>query len=709
MRKSILVKALASVFIGTAALTACVDDKYDLDNLDATIQVGKDGKLTIPGSSTGTITLKSLFDIDDGSAIKDVNGSYFVEADGKATSNNIKVNVISIKKPTDKQFHASLDFRAPGSVKKFATSRAPGLSYIYDISALASANIENAETSSPISSDLVSISHIGFGQTKYTLDVTISGTNKDIIDQFHFENLAIHMPTGLEVSSCKYMGNEVLTTDALKKKAHDDGEIAIPNFAYSTTSATPLTFEITLESADITTTNKSTIYDNATNACFNSDTHMAKLGGRIYLEGYASITSDDLNQTVLTTKFTAASISTAVRTAIAADMAAGDYNSVLNLLLPNLDFDGSGKFNNNLQVDKFTGVIEHTVDLGSDTEITLNDLPDFLKEDDVDLDLQNPQVFLKLSVKKDASDATAKDFNENIFTNGIIIEAYKENETNPSQLDFIADASTGPITFSKTAGEDVIVKYIYSNLAPGEEPTIPTEYEDYAAAIKNTANWIRPHILMADGTTIPTLPELLRKVPNVVKIKGVDAVGNKTNSIKVTVNCNGVELPQNNTIGFDYMVYTPLAFGKDFKIVYKETENDWAKDMDDLKDMNFGALEVEADVCTTDPIPLDFTLTIVPIDQAGKSLADIITVTPVKISKLSATTSQHIKLTLQPTSGKTFRDVFKGTYSNRKLDGIEMRATMDNPDPTQSLKSTQNIFMKNLKLTLVGGVTYYDE
>lgn len=78
-------------------LASCIDEKYDMDNVDMTI--GTQGDLTLPTSSTGEIVLKSIMDLDEDAVIQAVDGEFFLKTDGSADVPEVDITPISISKP----------------------------------------------------------------------------------------------------------------------------------------------------------------------------------------------------------------------------------------------------------------------------------------------------------------------------------------------------------------------------------------------------------------------------------------------------------------------------------------------------------------------------------------------------------------------------------------------------------------------------------
>lgn len=79
-RKRSLLPAIA--LLGGLVLTACVNNDYDLNEVDSTVGIGGDG-LELPASSTDTIKLVDVLDINDDDCVKVMpNGDYVFEQVG---------------------------------------------------------------------------------------------------------------------------------------------------------------------------------------------------------------------------------------------------------------------------------------------------------------------------------------------------------------------------------------------------------------------------------------------------------------------------------------------------------------------------------------------------------------------------------------------------------------------------------------------------
>ncbi len=699
--------------LGALALTACVDNDYDVSNLDATVQIGQpDTKFSLPTSSTSGIELKNLFSIDDGSALQEINGTYYLDKGDKIDPSTINVDLIKISEPTNPSFSASLDLTTLASgVKGFKKApAAPPSGYQYDISELAYAEITGAKATG-ISSDLVSIDSVGMDPSTFTLSIIIGGTNKDLIKQMHFSDLVLHLPKGLVITSCTFKGHQVLPTDDLKKKAFEEGLIEISAILSNDDGAmdyaikdndNPLELSLTIEGAkiidDADVTKKTAVQ-------FDKIQHSAEMTGNFKLAGYASLSNTDFDQTEIVSRAT-----TAFQTKYAGDLSAlttaigklegGDYSEALSLLLPKLDFIGTGYFGGQLTDDpivlsSFTGVVQHAID--EIKPIELNDLPDFLQDDEntpenekVTLNLSNPQIFLKLDITSNND----KPFNQKITT-GVQMEAYQDvkgqvSEGQPKQQVKTADFNTGPLTFQgKNDLQYTILKRIYSN---PEKRTDVSEFPKDYDALKNAV----------EHEEVAGLGTFLTKVPNTVKVMGM----NGSNGITVDVECKELKLPLDVKIDFEYKVFTSLSFSNGFQVVYKDKEDGMSQDFKDLEEMNFGGLEITAKFYSDLPLPVN--LKVVAYDIDGNEIKDGLKLPSVDIPANAKGVPRT--LTIAPVAPHTFNDFIKGVNGVKKLDGIEYKVVLggDGIEQGKSLKPSQTIRLDDVQISLLGGLKIMD-
>lgn len=113
-------------------LTGCVDNDYDLSNIDTTSEI-KVNNLTLP-VKMDAITLNDIFDIEEGSKIQTVtvNGQefYAVTQHGDISSQSIDIPAFTTFSPTIAETNATFELQLPD-----INTRAdlPSLEYRYNL------------------------------------------------------------------------------------------------------------------------------------------------------------------------------------------------------------------------------------------------------------------------------------------------------------------------------------------------------------------------------------------------------------------------------------------------------------------------------------------------------------------------------------------------------------------------------------------------
>ena len=676
MSKQSLEKIFLTLLTGALSLTACVDDSYNLSDLNTTIQVGSSGTLTLPSSSTGDIVLKNIFDLTKDGPITTltVDGQelYFLDKDGEASPDPIKIQDIVINKPADQTINATLDLRGVlGGVKAQSPQKAPVTrDYQYDISDLAKAELKNARATG-ISADVVDIKRISFTETQATLRLTVSGQNSEVIRKLHFDDLALHLPTGLEITSCTYLGQEKLGTEALRTKATEQGLITIidgeDTEGYAISSE-PLTFTIILKAAQV---------GNGSGIQFDGAAHTAELSGQFQLTGTAGLSNnaEDINYEVLYDKFMVIinEWSYADKVAALAKLALGDYSQAIDLLLPHtLNFAGTCRFDKNITVETFSGHVQHALDHIDD--IKLDNLPDFLEGDDVVLDLANPQLYLDIFTE------LATTFNTNIT----LVPFRKNVQT--------ATGVSADITYDGTLGKH---KALMLAMNP--------EVLEFPAAYTGS-NYVQEKQAGKD------VGSLIRKIPDYIKVQGT---GSNSSIIIDMPACEDVRINRSYDVSLQYRVYSALTFGNDFQIVYRDTEEDFNLG-DDVKDLSVENVQLEA--AAVSDVPLALNLIVKPLDKNGNIINNLQVLYKnsgessfgsggVKIrAGANASAQDKFAILLQGTNGHQLSEFLQP--GSQQLDGIKYEAVLNEPSSNaDALKTTSRVQLKDIKVS-VTGVSY---
>ena len=315
-----------------------------------------------------------------------------------------------------------------------------------------------------------------------------------------------------------------------------------------------------------------------------------------------------------------------------------------------ITFIGNAAFTQDISIKSFAGSVKSAI--GDIAPIKLGDMPDFLNDPEVVLDLANPVFFVEVDNPLPAEAKTAISL-ESCYTDG-----------------------TAPVL--KQSQEIVIPANANSVLCIADHfdgIEIPAKYEG----------------LQVVNVPIANLNELLKKLPDEIKVDVED----------ISMDIEEMTIPSQYDVKISYMVYTPLEFGDEFKLVYQGTEEGLADDLEDINKLDTKCIRITATAVTN--FPLDLTLSVDLCDKKGNSIKGEL----VKVNDLTleahkgsgATYSQDITLTIEPTEGHSIREALE------RLDKIVYRAEAQ-ADAEGELLDNAHIQLTNIKITLVGGVSY---
>ena len=100
----------ALLLLGGSVVVSCTDNNYDLSDIDMTVGIGN-GELSIPTSSTTTIKLSEVLELEENGDVKeDADGTYRFFKKGDAVSPTTSViNTVTVKKAGAESFDFVLD------------------------------------------------------------------------------------------------------------------------------------------------------------------------------------------------------------------------------------------------------------------------------------------------------------------------------------------------------------------------------------------------------------------------------------------------------------------------------------------------------------------------------------------------------------------------------------------------------------------------
>lgn len=247
---------------------------------------------------------------------------------------------------------------------------------------------------------------------------------------------------------------------------------------------------------------------------------------------------------------------------------------------------------NNMSIVSVTGKVDPEVDINVDP-ITLEDIPEFLSDNNVILDLTDPQIFVTL--------------------------------TNPSP---VAVEINGKLTSKKEGQNDKSVEI------PKFE--VPGNVENYVVCINQIKDGTE------EGINYVKVDELSSIIENIPEKIEMDVYANAVQK-DITIN-----LAEDYTIETDYKIDTPLSFGPKTNITYTENIDGWDADLEDAE-----FKEVEVSMTVINEIPLNIKLTADAIDVNGDKLENVKVDLDVDIKPglLNNPVSQEITFTLATTDG----------------------------------------------------------
>ena len=312
---------------------------------------------------------------------------------------------------------------------------------------------------------------------------------------------------------------------------------------------------------------------------------------------------------------------------------------------------------NDITLKSATGIFDPEINISSLGDVSVTGVPDFLSEDGVRADLDNPQIIL--SIQNDM-DAAAKVSAKVISTkNGQNLATVQLPEMN------ICKTTVAPVTKicicrHKTA--ELTAQYGAANV-----------YE-----VSNLATLINQHI------------------PDHVQITDVEAKADLSQEMTI-------EFGRNYRIEPSYEIYAPLAFAEDAVIEYADDFDGWNDDLDDLELSEGTYVRLTADAQNLVPATLIVEAT--PLGLEGTDISNLI---EVNVKKGTVKASADGVTAVNSPLEIELREKEKGAL--QKLDGLSYKvkgkASHDGTTVTGiNLNSKKHTLkLENIKVKLMGKV-----
>lgn len=250
-------RKLSAMVAVLLSVSACVDDNYDLSDIDTTVGVSVN-QLVIP-INIDEITLDNIIG-DDNDDVKVVNGQYAVVQDGTFQSDMVNVPAIHLATPAITPTETTIKLIDESPL------RAATGSFSYD---LASEGSEYRFESSLVSDFIVSIDHVGCDIT-IDIDIMLRGL-ESVVRRIKFTDVVLQMPKGLD-----------LTKNEGGSYNRKTGELSLPA---RTVSGTHL--KLSLEASGVNFAEAEGKYD--------YETSTVEVVGEMYVKrGKATVTASDI-------------------------------------------------------------------------------------------------------------------------------------------------------------------------------------------------------------------------------------------------------------------------------------------------------------------------------------------------------------------------------------------------------------------------------
>ncbi len=585
--KKLSLFTFAILSIGT--FTGCIDNDYDLDGVDMTIGIGN-GEFLLPSCSTDSIRLSEVLELNESETVveKD-NGDYYYLQDGNNVSpTHTKVDKITVVKHR-------------GESQDFSFSVA---NYLHQS-----------------------------GKRTKTTNIPVDFNQKQVVYSFAYKG---SIPNEVE---------ELIV-------ANTDGKITInTSFSPEVQKFVPVIAELSLELPSFLTIEN-----------VNSKLDHTQNGSKLVFKNVSTASNLKVDFTIGKIDFKKkssplGSLSTSNRNlSMNADIQMGIK---INNIALGSSIDGADKckitadmiINNDLVIEKVRGKFNPSIELDDLGSTDVTGIPDFLTNDGVVIDIDNPQIILNL-------------------------------ESNLDVPGFIGGTLTAVKNGQKTANITIPEVKVLANATS----------KICICRNKSKVN----QAAYTEVVEVPNLSTVLNPIPDHINFAG-HARADKT------VEADFV-LGKQYTIKPSYRIEAPLAFGENARIVYTDSFDDFNSDIKDIEVKDNTYIEFSGDI--ESKIPAYLNASAVAIDINGNEMPEsevkVAVDGEIKASADGKTPAvSTLKITMKPTKSAL-----------KKLDGLKftVSGSAKSEKNTESVVGQtlnakhHTLIIKNIKIKLVGQV-----
>lgn len=575
--------------LSIGSFTGCIDNDYDLDGVDMTIGIGN-GEFLLPSCSTDSIRLSEVLELNESETVveKD-NGDYYYLQDGNNVSpTHTKVDKITVVKHR-------------GESQDFSFSVA---NYLHQS-----------------------------GKRTKTTNIPVDFNQKQVVYSFAYKG---SIPNEVE---------ELIV-------ANTDGKITInTSFSPEVQKFVPVIAELSLELPSFLTIEN-----------VNSKLDHTQNGSKLVFKNVSTASNLKVDFTIGKIDFKKkssplGSLSTSNRNlSMNADIQMGIK---INNIALGSSIDGADKckitadmiINNDLVIEKVRGKFNPSIELDDLGSTDVTGIPDFLTNEGVVIDIDNPQIILNL-------------------------------ESNLDVPGFIGGTLTAVKNGQKTANITIPEVKVLANATS----------KICICRNKSKVN----QAAYTEVVEVPNLSTVLNPIPDHINFAGHSRADK-------TVEADFV-LGKQYTIKPSYRIEAPLAFGENARIVYTDSFDDFNSDIKDIEVKDNTYIEFSGDV--ESKVPAYLNASAVAIDINGNEMPEsevkVAVDGEIKASADGKTPAvSTLKITMKPTKSAL-----------KKLDGLKFTVSGSaksekNTESVvgQTLNSKHHtLIIKNIKIKLVGQV-----
>lgn len=544
----------ALLLLGGAVVTGCTDNNYDFDDIDLTVGIGG-GELSIPTSSTTTIKLSEVLDLEENGDVKeDVDGTYRFFKKGDAVKpTTTSINSVTVKKASAESFDFVLDlsqYAAP-SPKRAASRAAVNFSDEMNVGSFVYNGSVPAEVVELKRADVYS---------EMSINISFDSNISKLVSKV----------TELSLTLPSFMDFEV--SESTSEYSKNGNKLVFTNVSTSESQKIVIAIKGLTFGGDEDETGKLTI-----------------AGGKVEMEGKVNM----------------------------GIKIAEDINITSGVDPSKCTIKSGISFMNDIQLTNVTGRFSPSIQLDNLGHTSISGLPDFLNEEGVKVDIENPQIVLTLTsdmtvdgliagVIKYKRDGVEGSINLN---DNIIVNPATAGATSTTKVCICRNKSvlTNPDDYDQVIEQDNLRQVLY--------PTVASEISFTATA------W-------ADASKVASF-----------------------------------ELGKTYTVAHEYEIMAPLAFGEDANIVYTDNLDGWNDDINDFDLKEGGYIELTANV--ENRVPVYLNVDAKPIGLNGEDLSSEVSV---EVTGEVAASANGVDAVVSPVKVK----LTPKNGALKKLDGLKL-------------------------------------